>query len=220
MKQLRILVIGIGRLGDSLVRHLHQDETEVIALDNDPENVDRIKNFSSLALVGDATDLEVLKEIGAASVDQAIISIGDCFEASVMTLTNLLELKVANIAVRASTARQAKIFESIGAHKVFYVEEDMGRILAHRFSRPSILHAMELGYGVKVAEWSPAKWAEGKSLLELQLPQKHRVQVMALRDPRRPKEIIFPAPQTVLEQGISVLLLGSDQDLQRLLERE
>lgn len=220
MKQIRILVIGIGRLGDSLVRHLHEDGVEVIALDNNPENIERVKDFSSLALVGDATDPEVLKEIGAASVDQAVISIGDSFESSVLALTNLQDLKVKNIAVRASTAKKAKIFESIGAHKVFYVEEDMGRILAHRFSRPSILHTMELGYGIKIAEWSPAKWAEGKTLLELQLPQKHRVQVMALRDPQRPKEIIFPAPQTVLEKGISVLLLGSDTDLQKLLERD
>ena len=220
MKQLRVLVIGIGRLGESLVRHLHEDGVEVIALDNSQANIDRIKVFASLAIVGDATDLEVLKEIGATSVDQAVISIGDSFEASVLAVTNLQELKVKNIAVRASTARKAQIFHSIGAPKVFYVEEDMGRILAHRFSRPSMLHTMELGYGIKVVEWSPGAWAVGKSLVNLQLRQKHRVQVIGLRDPLSPKEIIFPSPEVVLKEGVSVLLLGSDADWQMLLDKE
>lgn len=220
MKQQRILVIGIGRLGESLVRHLFADGVEVIALDNDPENIESVKDDSSLAIVGDATDIEVLKEIGAASVDLAVISIGENFESSVLTLTNLQELKVKKIAVRASTAKKARIFESIGAHNVFYVEEDMGRILAHRFSRPSILHTMELGYGIKIAEWSPTKWAQGRSLLDLQLPQRHRVQVIALRDPKHPKEIIFPAPDTILEQRFLALILGNDKDLQRLLEND
>lgn len=216
----RVLVIGLGRLGDSLVRHLFEDGVEVIALDNDPQHIDRVKNFSSLAIVGDATDLNVLREIGASSVDVAVICIGESFEPSVLALTNLLELKVKHVAVRASTARKAHIFESIGAHKVFFVEEDMGRILAHRFSRPSLLHTMELGYGLNIAEWSPAKWAQGLSLMQLQLPQKYRVQIIGLRDPKKPKELIFPAPEMVMKEGFLALLLGNDQDLQELLQRE
>lgn len=219
MKQ-RILVIGLGRLGDSLVRHLYEDGVEVIALDNKKENIDRVKDFTNIAVVGDSTDIEVLREVGAPSVDLAVISIGESFESSVLTLTNLQELKVKKIAVRASTAKKAQIFRSIGAENVFYVEEDMGKILAHQFSRPSILHTMDLGYGLKIVEWTPAKWAQGKTLTDLQLPQKHRVQVVALRDPKQPKELRYPSPTIKLEEGLLVLLLGGDDDLQRLIAME
>lgn len=72
MKQ-RILVIGLGRLGDSLVRHLHSEGTEIIALDNDPQHIENIKDYAQIVLIGDSTDIDVLKELGAEHVDQAVI---------------------------------------------------------------------------------------------------------------------------------------------------
>ncbi len=215
----RILVIGIGRLGESLVRHLFLEKAEVIALDTDEKNIDDIKNHCHLAVQGDGSDLETLIEVGAASVDTAVICMGESFEASVLALTNLLELKVPRIEVRASDTRKAKIFKSIGAHHVFYVEGEMGRLLAYRMSRPSVLHEMELEYGLKIIEWSPSVWAFDRSLLELNLPASHQVQVVAIRDPANPKQVIFPDPHTVIKKGQLALLMGNEKDLQRLLAR-
>lgn len=215
----RVLVIGIGRLGSSLVRHLYETGAEVIALDEDLDNIEGVKNKSHLAVQGDGTDIEVLREIGANTVDLAIVSIGEDFEASAMTLTNLIELNVKRIAVRAPSARLARIYQSIGAHEVFYVEEDMGKILALRFMRPSIKHEMDLGFGLKIVEWSPAKWAQGRTLAELQLPTKFKVQVVGFRDPSSPKEIIMPTPNYVVKGEVLALILGHDRDIQRLLEQ-
>lgn len=212
----RFLVIGIGQLGHSLVSNLHAEGMEVIALDNDPRNIDAIKSEATLAVVGNAMDIQVLQEIGASKVDVAVLCMGTSFEASVLTLTNLLELKVPCVAVRASTQQKAHIFKSIGAHQVYFVEEEMGKILAHSFSRPAILHAMDLGYDLKLVEWSPPSWACGKSLEDLKLPQKHRVQIVALRDRNNPKEIIFPRSNMILTSDTLALLMGGDKDLQKL----
>jgi len=216
----RFLVIGIGQLGHSLVRNLFLEGQEVIVLDNDEANIDAVKSHSTITAVGDSRDIEVLQEIGASKVDTAIICMGNSFEASVLTVMNLLELKVPCIAVRASTAQKAQIFKSVGAHQVFFVEEEMGKVLAHTFSRPAILHAMDLGYDLKLVEWSPAKWTWGRTLEELQLPQKHRVQIVALRNKSNPKEIIFPRSTMELNPETLTLLMGTDKDLQKLQERE
>lgn len=219
MVKQRVLIIGIGRLGSSLVRNMYETGAEVIALDNDMDHIDSVKPFAHLAAEGDGTDIEVLKEIGAQSVDLAIVSIGEGFEASALTLTNLLEMNVKRIAVRAHTPRMAKIYKSIGAHEVFYVEEDMGKILAYRFLRPSIKHEMDLGSGLKIVEWSPSKSLINKSLAELQLPNKYKVQVVGFRDPAQPKEVIMPHSSYVLKEGILALILGHDKDIQHLLEQ-
>jgi Trk K+ transport system NAD-binding subunit len=79
---------------------------------------------------------------------------------------------------------------------------------------------MDLGYDLKLVEWSPAKWTWGKTLEELQLPQKHRVQIVALRKKDNPKEIIFPRSNMELNSDTLTLLMGTDKDLQRLQERE
>lgn len=216
----RFLVVGLGQMGLSLAKNLYQETMEVIALDSEMDNVEAIKGYSTLAVQGDAMDLDVLKEIGADKVDIAIICMGNSFEASVLTLTNLLELKIPCIAVRASSAQKAQIFKSVGAHQVFFVEEEMGKVLAHTFSRPAILHAMDLGYDLKLVEWSPAPWALGQTLDKLQLPQRHRVQIVALRDKNNPKEIIFPRSTMELTANTLTLLMGADRDLQKLQERE
>lgn len=215
----RVLVLGLGRLGNSLVRHLFLERAEVIAMDMDEKNVNAVKDHSHLAVQGDGSDMDTLVEIGAGSVDLAYLCMGESFEASVLALTNLLELKVPRIEVRASDARKAKIFKSIGAHGVFYVEEEMGRILAKRTSRPSALHEMELEHGLKIMEWSPGYWAHNKTLMELNLPANHQVQVVALRDPSNPSQLIFPGPSSVLKQDHLVLIIGNERDLYRLLNK-
>lgn len=215
----RVLVIGIGRLGSSLVRNLYEAGAEVIALDNNLEHINSVKSKAHLAIQGDGTDIEVLREIGASTVDLAIVSIGEDFEASAMTLTNLIELNVKRVAVRAPTTRLARIYQSIGAHEVFYVEEDMGKILSLRFMRPSIKHEMDLGFGLKMVEWSPGKWTHGKTLAELKLPTKFKIQVVGFRDPVNPKEILMPTPDYVIRGEILALILGHDRDIQKLLEQ-
>jgi trk system potassium uptake protein TrkA len=218
--QNRFLVIGIGQLGESLVRNLHQDSMEVIALDNNPEHIESVKTSSSMAVVGDCMDMKVLKEIGASTVDCAVICMGTSFEATIMAIAHLVELKVPHIAVRASNTKTARIFERVGAHKVFFVENEMGKVLAHSLSRPTILHAMDLGYDLRLVEWSPSEWAIGKTLMELNLPNEYNVQVVALRDRNIPNEIIFPKANLILESHHLTLLVGMDQDLDRLQERK
>lgn len=213
----RILVIGLGRLGDSLVRHLHEEGLEVLAVDLAMENVEKAKPFAHLAVQGDSSNIEVLQEIGAQRVDEAFICMGESFEASVLTLTNLLDLKVPLITVRASTARNAQVYRSVGAHKVFFVEEEMGRLLAARISRPTVKHEMELDLDLKIIEWSPAPWALEKTVSELALPQKFSVQIIGLRNPVEPQKVIFPEPTTRIKKGYLALLLGRDSDLDRLL---
>jgi len=218
MKQ-RFLVIGIGQLGHSLVKNLFREGAEVLALDTDQNNIDSIKSDSTLSAVGDCMDIDVLKEIGAPSVDVAIICMGTNFEGSVLALTNLLDLKVPHIAVRASTQQKAQIFKSIGAHQVFFVEEEMGKVLAHSFSRPNVLHTMDLGFNLKIIEWSPALWAVDKQISELNLQKKYGVQIVAVRHIKKPKEIINPNPEFRLTVDHVALLFGTDNDLNKIINQ-
>ncbi len=215
----RILVIGLGRLGESLVRHLAMEQAEIIALDNDRAHVDAMKEFCHLAIQGDGSDIDTLIEIGADKVDSAVICMGESFESSVLALTNLLELKVPRIDVRASTAKKATIYKKIGAHGVFYVEEEMGKIMAHRICRKSVLHELELDGGLKLIEWNPAPWAIDKSLMEINLPAEYRIQLIGLRDSSNSNKFSDPDPHTIIRKGMSAILVGSEKDLQRLLAR-
>ena len=78
---------------------------------------------------------------------------------------------------------------------------------------------MDLGYDLRLVEWSPSDWALGKTLMELNLPKTYKVQIVALRDRNNPSEIIFPRADLKLEAHLLTLLVGMDRDLERLQER-
>lgn len=214
----RFLVIGLGRLGLSLVKNLYENDQEVIALDQDENRVDEVKEYTSFAAVGNCEDRESLEAVGAHRVDKAIVCLGRAFESALLAVTHLLEMQVPFVAARAISAQKAKIFRSVGVHQVFIVEEEMGRVLAEQYTRPEIIHSMELGSDLKLVEWTPPAFLWGKTLGQLDLPGRYRVQVLALRDRSDPKTLIVPDKNFVITDSTWALLMGSDRDLERMLE--
>ncbi|MEG0552698.1 MAG: NAD-binding protein, partial [Carnobacterium sp.] len=57
-------VLGLGVFGSSIAKELSEFDCEVIAVDLDVANVDRVEPFVTEAIQGDITDLEFLKNIG------------------------------------------------------------------------------------------------------------------------------------------------------------
>jgi trk system potassium uptake protein TrkA len=212
----RILVIGLGRLGLSLVENLVGKNIEVIAVDEDMDRVNEVKAIVPHCFQGDSTDLEFLKQIGADKVDQVMLCMGEDLESSILTITLLLELGVNHISARASNARNAKILKRVGAHDTFFVEYEMGKIMAARLARPSVKKEMELGYGLKLVDWVPPTWTHGKTLAELAFPTTYGVQVVALFNPDEPNKVDFPTSKTIIGKGSHCLLIGSDAAIEKL----
>ena len=100
MKQ--YLVIGLGRFGASVAKTLYNAGKIVLGVDISEELVqDKIdNNILKNAIIGDASDEKILKDIGAENFDVAFICIGD-IEASVMIALNLKELGIKTIIAKA-----------------------------------------------------------------------------------------------------------------------
>ena len=126
----RFLIVGLGRFGASLARSLASGGGEVMAVDVDMANVDRVKDTVTFAAALDATLPEALRSIGASSCHTAIVSIGENFEAAVLSVSALREVGVRHVVARAASATKARILAAAGAHEVIEVEEEMGRRLA------------------------------------------------------------------------------------------
>ncbi len=215
----RFLVIGLGILGESVAKTLASEGAEVIALDSNPVYIDRIKDRVALAVTGDSTDPKLLDQLGAASVDGAIVCIGENFAGAVLTTAHLLDLKVKNVACRATNELNASILKKMGAHDVFFVESEMGKAIAHRLLTPSILHEMDLGNGFRIVEYGAQPWMTGKSLSELALPKNYGVQVVAIRDTSNMESVQIPTPNSIIMSHHRLLMAGLDEGLQQLLSR-
>ena len=74
----KTLIIGCGRLGNTLANNASAQGLEVIVVDRNPASFSKLDDtFSGYTFVADATDADELKEAGIDSVKEVIICTDD-----------------------------------------------------------------------------------------------------------------------------------------------
>lgn len=125
-------VIGLGQFGTAVVEELVENGMDVIAIDQDEENVKKVANILETAFVADSTDEKALKNLGVNNVDTAIVAFGSNLEATVLTTVILRELGVKQLIVRVDNDYYITIIKKLGATEVISPQKAAGRALANR----------------------------------------------------------------------------------------
>jgi len=125
------LVIGLGRFGASVARTLDSLGYDVLAIDADLALVQAFADELPNVMQADASDVRVLRQLGAADVTTAVVCIGSSIEASVLTTVALADIGVPNIWAKAVSPQHGQILERVGAHHVMHPEVEMGVRVAH-----------------------------------------------------------------------------------------
>ena len=73
----KVIVAGLGRVGQVVARMLHASGHEPTVLDDDPDHVEQSRKFGFRVFYGDATRLDLLHAAGADSADFLIITLDD-----------------------------------------------------------------------------------------------------------------------------------------------
>jgi glutathione-regulated potassium-efflux system ancillary protein KefC len=73
----KVIIAGLGRVGQVLARLLHGSGYEPTILDDDPDHVEQSRRFGFRVFYGDATRLDLLEAAGAASADFLIIALDE-----------------------------------------------------------------------------------------------------------------------------------------------
>ncbi len=218
-KKQRILVVGLGVLGESIARELQLSGAEVIVLDDSPERIDAIKDSVGVALVADATDRKTLLQLDLASLDAAVVCIGEQFEAAVLTTVHLVDLKIPRVVARAHNELAADILRKLGAHEVFFVESEMGEVIAHRVLHRNVLNEMDLGDDYKVVQARCPAPLAGRKLGDLRLPDRYDIFVVAVRGAQEGARMRRPTAETVLAEDDLLLLTGESPNLEKFLRQ-
>ncbi len=120
----RIGIIGAGRFGSSLAEYLAEQGAEIVLVERTRDLVQKMSSIATKAVLGDATDVEVLKEAGIKDCDIAVVAIGTQIEGSILATMNLKELKLPYIVAKAGTDIHGKVLERIGADLVVYPNKE------------------------------------------------------------------------------------------------
>jgi len=73
----KVIVAGLGRVGQVVARMLHASGYEPTVLDDDPDHVEQSRKFGFRVFYGDATRLDLLHAAGAETAEFLIIALDD-----------------------------------------------------------------------------------------------------------------------------------------------
>lgn len=213
-KKHQFAVIGLGRFGTAVAKTLFEEGEEVLVVDSREENVLRAEEFSTHAVMADASDERALRALGIENFDAVIIALSGNVEASVMSVLACKELGVKKIIAKAQSLKHKAVLERIGADEVVIPEMEMGEKMGALLANPLLHDIMMISNKYSIIEMNlPEEW-EGKSLIELDLRKRFDVNVLAVE--RGSDVLVNIAAEEPLREGDTLLVGGSGESLDLL----
>jgi trk system potassium uptake protein len=207
-------VVGLGRLGISMVGTLDSLGHEVLAIDKSESVIQSLADdLPNVHLVAtDATDEDALRGLNVEGFDAAAVMIGENhIEAGILATATLKEVGVPRIVARATGGIHARVLERVGGDRVIEPEREIGEQLARTMASPGLLDYVDLGDDEALIEAQvPRAWLH-KSLSELDLSQKMGLTVLALKPKGGPGTL--PHRDSVLHEGDVLVVGGTRKDL-------
>ena len=123
-------VFGLGRYGRSVAKELVEKGMEVLAVDVDEDIVNDAMAEIPYCKCADATDVEVIKQLGISNIDVVVIAMATNLEASVMATMLCKEIGVKTVIAKCASEMNCRILSKVGADKVVFPENESGIRLA------------------------------------------------------------------------------------------
>lgn len=208
-----VLLIGLGRFGRHIAEQLNELDHEVMAVDIDEERVNAVLPYVTNAQIGDSTNEDFLRTLGVDDYDVCFVAIGDNFQSSLETTSLLKDLGASYVVSRAARDVHAKFLLRNGADEIVYPEKQLAKWSAIKFTSEHIFDYIELDSQYAVFEVDvPYNWA-GKSIGDLDIRKKHKINIMAVK--RNGSLELAISPETRLSATDTLLVIGRYHDIQK-----
>lgn len=200
-----VVVIGLGRFGGALAQELVSLGREVLGIDTDELRVQEFSNYLTHVVQADPTNEEVLRDLGVADFDAAVVAIGSSLESSILSASLLIQVGVKQVWAKASSESHGRILEQIGVQHVIYPDKDMGKRVAHMVGGDQ-LDYVEIDEGFVMAKTKTASAFVGRTLEQLGLRREYGIIVVATS--KVGAEYVPATPATVLAEGDLLIVAG------------
>lgn len=224
----RFAVIGLGKFGRSIAKKIAEKGAEVIGIDNNESNVERMQEELALCVCMDATDKKALIAQNINDCEAVVVAIGEDFEALLLCTVYLQELKVKRIIARANDDQQRRILEKLGIEEILSPEDEVGNVVAEKLINPSVISILQLPEDYEIAEIKAPKGIQNRNLGDINLRSKYKLNLVTIEreveklvkgEKTTEQQIIgIPTPETVIESTDTIVLFGTTHDIERFIE--
>ena len=175
-----VVVIGLGRFGGAVAQSLMRLGHDVMGIDHREDLVQIWADRLTHAVQADATNENIMLQLGVADFSHAIVGIGSDLAGSLMTIMVLTELGIKDIWVKAMSPEHGQIAQRIGAHHVIFPEADMGERVAHQITG-RLMDFIEFEDGFAIAKINAPDLTHHKTLAEAHVRSRFGVTVVGVK---------------------------------------
>jgi trk system potassium uptake protein TrkA len=215
----KFAVIGLGQFGSAIAKKLAEKGAEILAIDFDPDKVESIRDYVTYGVTLDATSRPALESQNIADMDAVVVSIGQNFECTMLTVVQLQSLGVKRLMARAQGETQRRILTKLGVEEILSPEEEVGKNVAERLLTPGMLMAVQLPDNYEIVEVEAPKSTVGRSLEDIGLTKKYKLSLITLLRKTNGDHHILGVPEddTVVEPNDLMVVFGTTKDVERFI---
>ncbi|MAE64866.1 MAG: hypothetical protein CMJ18_11410 [Phycisphaeraceae bacterium] len=204
------IVCGIGRIGQAVCRHLAREGVPFIAIDPDPDEVTVVLEADHLALVGDATDDDVLRQAGIERA-RAIACVSSSDTVNIVTALTARELNAdLRIVCRAEGDDAIRKMQRAGATTVISPTRAGSATVSNAILKPHLADFLErVADRMEDLELTEITAQAGSSLAGSKLGEqesKHdRITIIALKREDQPPRLRPPADHEISDGDVLIV---------------
>jgi len=210
-----IIIVGAGRVGQSLIRITTERGHNVVIIDRNEDKCNEVvEKFDVIAICGDSTIKSILIDAGAKKANALVATTNDD-AVNLLTILVGKELGIESLVSLVSQPEHALMFRRIGANVMENPASAVAEYLYRVLQRPSIRDFMSIGGGeAEIFEIVVTSKSQilNKPLDDLKLTQKNALIVAITRD----DEILIPRGNTVVKEGDRVTVFALARGIDKI----
>lgn len=224
---MRFCIIGLGTFGTHLARELSREGHEIVAVDNDPNHINALKDEIEYIVQADCTNINAFHEIPINQCDAVILAIGENFEASLSIASNVQQLGAKRIISRIINPLHGRLLKLLKIDELMIPEAMAAAWLARTLKSPDVINSLELGSGYEIAQIDVPDAMIGKTLQETDLRGRYDLNLvtvakargMTVRSARHGinKVLGIPQPDRKFEVDDVLVLFGQEKNVRRMM---
>lgn len=206
-----VLLIGLGKFGQTLGNKLINMGDEVMIVDKNEDVINTLAPKYSNALIANCMNADTLKSMDIPAFDVCIVAIGDDFQSSLEITSHLKDLGAKYIISKATTEIQKKFLLRSGADEVIYPDLDIAEKVAIKLNSTAVFDYIEIDsvYSIFTID-IPKDWLK-KRLIDVNPRKKYGLNILTIK---RDKQVIeSPNADYVFKPGDHIVVFGNTEEI-------
>lgn len=164
-----VTVIGLGAFGSTVALELTRLGNDVLGIDLNSKRTNAIADNIAQAVIADARDERVLRELGVHESDVVVVAIGEDLEANILAALLVKNMAKPKVWAKAYNSNHHRILQKLGVDHIVHPEHEMGLRVARTLIYPEVMDYIDLGDDQFLSEVRASERLVGKTIEALHL---------------------------------------------------